>query len=180
MTAVVSVVTAVALTACGGPDAIHPTKSTVTSSSATRPTSDTANSPPPAPHPTAAAGPSYEVTTRSVGSLGTILVDGKGQTLYLFVPDHDTGRSTCYSICAVQWPPLLLPKGIEKPVATGDAKASLLGTTRRKNGTIQVTYAGWPLYWFIYDAKPGDATGQGLNNLGGLWYVLSPTGREIR
>jgi predicted lipoprotein with Yx(FWY)xxD motif len=63
--------------------------------------------------------------------------------------------------------------------AAGSARISLLGTTRRNDGALQVTYAGWPLYSFIYDANPGDATGQGLNNLGGLWYVLSPGGKEI-
>ena len=129
--------------------------------------------------PPSARVPAYAVTTRTVGGLGTILVDGKGWTLYLFVPDDDSGRSTCYSICAVQWPPLLLPRGVTKPVAAGDAHSALLGTTRRKDGTLQVTYAGWPLYWFIYDGKPGEASGQGLNNLGGLWYVMNAAGHEV-
>lgn len=127
-----------------------------------------------------AAKPAYAVATRSVPGLGRILVDGRGRTLYLFVPDRDSGRSRCYSLCANQWPPLVLPKGVSEPVALDGAKASLLGTTRRRNGSLQVTYAGWPLYWFVYDARPGDATGQGLDSLGGLWYVLSPLGREIR
>lgn len=127
-----------------------------------------------------AAAPAYAVTTRSVAGLGTILVDGRGRTLYLFVPDRDSGRSRCYSLCANQWPPFVLPKGVTKPVAVGGAKASLLGTTRRRDGSLQVTYAGWPLYWFVYDAKPGEATGEGLDSLGGLWYVLDPLGAEIR
>ena len=126
------------------------------------------------------AAPAYAVTTRSVAGLGTILVDGRGRTLYLFVPDRDSGRSRCYSLCANQWPPLVLPKGVTKPIARGAARASLLGTTRRRNGSLQVTYAGWPLYWFVYDAHPGEATGQGLDSLGGLWYVLNPLGNEIR
>lgn len=126
------------------------------------------------------AAPTYAVTTRSVSGLGTILVDGKGRTLYLFAPDHDSGRSRCYSLCANQWPPLVLPKGVTTPIALGGAKTPLLGTTRRRNGSLQVTYAGWPLYWFIYDAKPGDATGEGLDSLGGLWYVVDPAGNRIR
>jgi predicted lipoprotein with Yx(FWY)xxD motif len=121
----------------------------------------------------------YVVTTRSVNGLGTILVDGKEQTLYLFAPDHDAGRSSCYGLCANQWPPLLLPRGVTKPIAAGDAQAALLGTTRRRNGTIQVTYGGWPLYWFVYDARPGEATGEGLESLGGLWWVLNPSGHEV-
>ena len=57
--------------------------------------------------------------------------------------------------------------------------SSLLGTTRRTDGTVQVTYNKWPLYLWVGDSQPGQATGQGLNNLGGLWYVLSPTGKTI-
>lgn len=123
--------------------------------------------------------PAYAVATRSVSGLGTILVDGKGRTLYLFAPDRHSGISRCYHLCANQWPPFLLPKGVTKPVAVGGAEPSLLGTTRRHNGTLQVTYAGWPLYWFVYDEAPGDATGQGLDSLGGYWWVLGPTGQEI-
>jgi predicted lipoprotein with Yx(FWY)xxD motif len=121
----------------------------------------------------------YSVATRRVSGLGTILVNGKGQALYVFDKDHHSGHSTCTSECAVEWPPLLLPSGVTKPVAAGGAKASLLGTTRRSGGTLQVTYGGWPLYRFALDTSPGDVSGQGLNNLGGLWYVLSPKGKEI-
>jgi len=121
----------------------------------------------------------YEVRTGTVKGLGTVLVDGQGMTLYLLVPDKQSGTSTCYGKCAQGWPPLILPVGVATPVAGPDAQSSLLGTTRRTDGTTEVTYNKWPLYLWVGDSEPGQATGQGLNNLGGLWYVLSPDGREI-
>ena len=126
-----------------------------------------------------ATPPVYEVTTGSVNRLGKVLVDGQGLTLYLFEPDKQSGNSTCYGKCAQAWPPLLLPVGVTSPVAGTGVKESLLGTTHRTDGTIQVTYNKWPLYTWVGDSAPGDATGQGINNLGGLWYVLSPDGATI-
>lgn len=111
--------------------------------------------------------------------MGTILVDGAGQTLYLFEPDHRSGRSTCYSTCALEWPPLLLPAGVSRARAEGGARASLLGTTTRANGSVQVTYDRWPLYRFAPDESPGGTAGDGLDNLGGRWYVVSPKGDAI-
>ena len=116
----------------------------------------------------------------AVSGLGTVLVNGQGLTLYMFVPDDQRGQSTCYKKCASAWPPLRLPAGVTKPVAAGQAEASLLGTTTRKDGGLQVTYNGWPLYTWAVDAGPGQATGQGLDNLGGVWYVLSPKGEVIK
>ncbi len=121
----------------------------------------------------------YEVHTGTVSGLGTVLVNGPGNTLYLFVPDKQSGMSTCYGSCAQGWPPLLLPSGVSKPVAGPGVNAALLGTTHRTDGTVQITYNKWPLYTWVGDSQPGQATGQGLNNLGGLWYVLSPEGKEI-
>jgi predicted lipoprotein with Yx(FWY)xxD motif len=125
------------------------------------------------------APPFYEVRTGKVKGLGMVLVDGQGLTLYLFVPDKRSGRSTCYKLCAEAWPPLRLPTGVTRPVAGRGIKASLLGTTHRTDGTSQVTYHRWPLYLWVGDSEPGQATGQGINNLGGLWYVLSPDGNAI-
>jgi predicted lipoprotein with Yx(FWY)xxD motif len=122
----------------------------------------------------------YDVKTRRVSGLGTVLVNGQGLTLYMFVPDKQRGRSTCYRTCASGWPPLRLPTGVTVPVASGEAKPSLLGTTTRKDGGQQVTYNGWPLYLWVSDTRPGQATGQGLKSLGGYWYVLSPKGRVIK
>jgi predicted lipoprotein with Yx(FWY)xxD motif len=127
-----------------------------------------------------AVGPDYEVSTAQEGGLGTVLVDGKGYTLYLFVPDDHSSHSRCVGICAAAWPPLLLPKAVPLPVAGPGVRSSLLGTTLRSDGSRQVTYDGWPLYTYTIDMAPGQATGQGLNNLGGLWYVVSPRGTPIR
>ena len=107
--------------------------------------------------------------------LGRILVDSKGITLYDFVKDRGT-PSSCYGACAALWPPLTT-KG--KPVAGHGVRASLLGTTKRKDGKLEVTYNGHPLYYFVTDRKPGQTTGQGLNQFGGPWWVLSPAGKEI-
>lgn len=107
--------------------------------------------------------------------LGRILVDGKGISLYDFPPDRGT-TSVCYGACAALWPPLLTQA---KPVAGPGAARSLLGTTRRKDGKLQVTYGGHPLYYFVTDRKPGQTTGQGVDQFGGPWWVISPAGKEI-
>jgi predicted lipoprotein with Yx(FWY)xxD motif len=107
--------------------------------------------------------------------LGRILVDRKGITLYDFVKDKGQ-RSTCYGACAALWPPLIT-KG--KPIAGPGVRASLLGTTTRKDGKLEVTYNGHPLYYFVTDRKPGQTTGQGVNQFGAPWWVLSPAGKEI-
>ncbi len=107
--------------------------------------------------------------------LGRILVDSKGITLYDFVKDKGT-TSACYGACAALWPPLIT-KG--KPVAGPGVRASLLGTTKRKDGQLEVTYGGRPLYYFVSDTRPGQTTGQGINQFGAPWWVLSPAGREI-
>jgi len=107
--------------------------------------------------------------------LGSILVDGKGITLYDFVLDKGT-KSACYGSCASYWPPLLTTG---KPIAVRGARAALLGTTKRKDGKLEVTYAGRPLYYWIGDKKPGQTTGQGINQFGAPWWVLSPAGTEI-
>ena len=107
--------------------------------------------------------------------LGRILVDSKGLTLYDFVPDKGT-MSVCYDACAALWPPLLTTG---KPLAGPGVRASLLGTTKRKDGKVEVTYGGHPLYYFVTDHKPGQTTGQGISQFGGPWWVISASGKEI-
>ena len=109
------------------------------------------------------------------GSLGKILVDSQGRTLYLFQADKGT-KSACTGACAVAWPPV---RASGKPVAGSGITASKLGTTARSDGKPQVTYNGHPLYTFANDQKAGDTSGQGINAFGGLWYVLSPAGTTI-
>jgi predicted lipoprotein with Yx(FWY)xxD motif len=108
-------------------------------------------------------------------TLGRILVDSHGRTLYLFAKDKK-GKSSCYGVCAAYWPPLIASG---KPHAVNGAKASLLGTTRRTDGRLQVTYRHHPLYRYAADSGRGQTNGQGLNQSGGLWWVLSPAGNKI-
>jgi predicted lipoprotein with Yx(FWY)xxD motif len=115
--------------------------------------------------------------TVAVGSskVGKILVDGSGRTLYLFAADSGT-TSNCYDSCAQVWP-VLATSG--KPVAGPGVNASLLSTTQRKDGSVEVVYNGHPLYYFSGDKQPGDITGQDLNSFGAPWYVLSPDGAKV-
>ena len=93
---------------------------------------------------------------------GPALVDSKGMTLYTFDKDSE-GKSVCYDKCAANWPPLMAPAG-----AKADGKYSVIDRT---DGTKQWAYNGQPLYTWIKDAKPGDATGDGV---GGVWYLAKP------
>jgi predicted lipoprotein with Yx(FWY)xxD motif len=102
--------------------------------------------------------------------LGTILVDGEGRTLYLFTNDSP-GVSNCEGGCLAAWPPLL-----GEPEAGTGADGALLGTLVRDDGTTQVTYNDWPLYYWAQDAAPGETTGQGVND---VWWVVSPEGEPI-
>lgn len=114
------------------------------------------------------------VQTVTVGTaqsdLGTILVDGDGMTLYLFTADSP-GVSTCEDACLAAWPPLL-----GEPEAGEGADSALLGTLVRSDGSTQVSYDGWPLYYWAQDAAPGDTSGQGVND---VWWVVSPSGEAI-
>ncbi len=114
-------------------------------------------------------GPQASVVVTSSG-LGEILTDDQGNTLYLFTPDEQ-GPSVCYDNCAVNWPPLL-----EGPVAGDGTDPSLFGTVDRDDGTTQVTYGGWPLYYFANDAAPGETNGQGVND---VWFVVDAAGEAI-
>ena len=114
------------------------------------------------------------VTLRTT-KLGKVLATRAGMTLYLFRADKK-GKSACYGQCATYWPPLLKKGALT--AGTG-LKAKLLGTTKRKNGTRQVTYAGHPLYRFKLDKAAGDVAGQGQDFFGGKWYALSAAGRTV-
>ncbi|MGW6684207.1 COG4315 family predicted lipoprotein [[Kitasatospora] papulosa] len=123
------------------------------------------------------ASPSAPATvdTKSAGTLGTILVDDKGNTLYLFLADTKN-KSNCAGACAKAWPPLLT-KGAAK-VGNGVDK-KLLGTATRSGGDEQVTYNGHPLYYYVNDKKPGQTNGQALNQFGAEWYVLNTKGDKV-
>ena len=122
-----------------------------------------------------AAAPAATVSVATNAALGKILVDGSGRTLYLFEADKGTA-STCYGACAAYWPPLLTGTA---PQAGAGVNPSLLATTRRTDGTTEVTYGGHPLYYVVTDHNPGDATGQGVNNFGAPWDVVGPDGNQV-
>jgi len=119
------------------------------------------------------------VQTKKVGKLGVILVNSKGRTLYMFVPDHQKKVTCTSNACVALWPPLKIKKG-HSPTAGGAAKKKLLGVDKSPAGYRVVTYNRWPLYTYITDTKPGQTTGQGIPSAGGKWYVLSPSGKVIR
>jgi predicted lipoprotein with Yx(FWY)xxD motif len=106
--------------------------------------------------------------------LGKVLAGKTGKTLYLFMADKN-GKSACYGKCAVNWPPLL-----GKATAGTGVKAALLGTTKRKDGTKQVTYAGHPLYYFKLDKAAGQTTGEGLDFFGGKWWGVNSSGKAVK
>jgi predicted lipoprotein with Yx(FWY)xxD motif len=125
----------------------------------------------------AATGAGSGGATVKIGQtgLGRVLVDSHGKTLYVWA--HDKGsKSTCYGDCATYWPPLVT-RG--KPVAVAGAKSALLGTSKRSDGQVQVTYAGHPLYYFVQDAKTGDTKGEGLTGFGGRWDPVSAAGYAV-
>lgn len=126
---------------------------------------------PAAPDPDAEqTGEASAQLTVAASDLGELVVDSEGMTLYLFDLDEN-GESTCYEECAAAWPPL------EGPAEAGTGiDASLIGTTERADGTVQATYAGWPLYSFAGDAASGDVTGQGVND---VWWVIAPDGSRV-
>lgn len=173
---------ALLLTACGPATTptteptMEPTEFVTETPLATEPA--TATEPPAATEsPTAGVPVTGEATVNvsEVGTYGSALVDGSGRTLYLFTNDtQNSGASACTGDCLTEWPPLL-SQGT--PVAGTGADATLLGTITRDDGTLQVTYNGWPLYYYASDAAPGDAMGQGMNS---VWFLVSPTGEAIQ
>jgi predicted lipoprotein with Yx(FWY)xxD motif len=107
-------------------------------------------------------------------SLGKVLVDAQGRTLYLFKKDKGT-KSACSGACATNWPP---ERVTHKPTVSNGLKASKAGTTKRSDGKPQVTYNGHPLYRFVGDKKAGDTSGQGVNAFGGSWFAVSSAGTQ--
>jgi predicted lipoprotein with Yx(FWY)xxD motif len=125
--------------------------------------------------PAPATGAKSATVETHSGDLGTYLTDGSGRTVYLFASDSG-GTSSCTAACTQHWPPLTTTGA---PAASGGATASMLGTISRSDGSKQVTYAGHPLYYFAKDTSAGDIKGQGNDNFGAKWWVVSPTGQSI-
>jgi predicted lipoprotein with Yx(FWY)xxD motif len=119
------------------------------------------------------ARPSVAVGT---SNFGQILFDRRGYALYAFTRDP-ARRATCYGACAKAWPPYVVTS---RPVAGKGAKAALTGVTRRKDGKLQATYAGRPLYYYVGDSKPGLVLCQNVREFGGLWLVVRGSGSLVR
>jgi predicted lipoprotein with Yx(FWY)xxD motif len=128
-------------------------------------------------HPAAthAAQAKGAAVSTAASGLGRIIVTSNGRTLYLFEKDRN-GKSACSGQCAVFWPPLTTSG---KPSVTGGARASLVGTTRRADGRLQVTYNHHPLYTFVKDKKAGQTNGEGVNAFGAAWAAMSPAGTKV-
>lgn len=121
------------------------------------------------------------LTTAQSAKFGTYVADGSGRALYMFTADRQGQGSTaaqtnCYGQCAVAWPPLVA----EGTPALGDQlQKSLLGSITRKDGKRQVTYGGWPLYYYVKDKGAGSTVGQDVHGSGGEWYLVGPDGKKI-
>jgi predicted lipoprotein with Yx(FWY)xxD motif len=137
--------------------------------------SSSSTSTPPAGGGSASASGSATVIKTTTGPAGTFLTNGSGQTVYLWVKDG-TNSSACTGACASAWPPVTASGTV---TASGSAKSSDLGTITRSDGTKQVTYDGHPLYTFVGDSAAGQTNGQGSDNFGAKWYLVSPAGAQI-
>ncbi len=132
-----------------------------------------------------ASGPSPQATDRTQAPatltvrstrFGRILFDGRNRVLYGFTRDRRGGPSQCYGACAAAWP-VYFARGAA--TAGAGVRKSLLGKTRRRDGRLQVTYNGWPLYYYVHDG-PGEVSCQNVDEFGGLWLVIGPNGTLVR
>lgn len=163
------VATALGVAACGGSSNSPSSSSSPTP--AASPATPAASPTPPATSPASTTG---AVIQASNSPHGMIVTDAKGRALYLYIPDKGT-KSTCYGQCASAWPPLTTTSS--SPSAGPGLKQSLVGTTKRTDGTTQITYGGHPLYYFSGDHGPGQTNGEGLS---GVWELVSPAGAEVK
>jgi predicted lipoprotein with Yx(FWY)xxD motif len=124
----------------------------------------------------AGSGSATLVSVGTAANVGQVLVDSKGMTLYYFQKDQKgSGKSKCSGECASDWPPLT-SSGAAK--AMSGVNSAMLGTIKRSDGTTQITYAGWPLYTFVEDKKPGEDNGTDSKAFGASWYPLHPNGEK--
>ncbi|MDX5423382.1 MAG: hypothetical protein LPK07_15890 [Hymenobacteraceae bacterium] len=122
-----------------------------------------------------AMGNGARLETRSDQTLGTYLTDAEGRSLYMFKADSAM-VSNCYDACAEAWPPYLTEG---TPTAGEGVNSAMLNTIQRRTGETQVTYNGWPLYYYVKDQGPGQTTGQDVMGFGAEWYLLSPEGNIV-
>ena len=128
----------------------------------------------------ASSAPSATISAKSVPGVGTVLVNGQGQTLYMLTSEKG-GKITCTQAngCTQAWPETLLTNGATAATAGSGVQSPLLGTVKDSSGNLEVTYNHWPLYTFSGDSGPGVAKGQALTSFGGTWYVLNGSGNPV-
>ncbi len=162
LVAATAVAAAAILAGCGG-GSQKPATSTSSSSS-------TAN----------ATNPATKFSTASVSGLGTVVVDGRGRTVYILTSGgHTNLPCTDASGCTKYWPALPLPGGVSAATSGTGIKASLLGAKKLSDGKTYPTYNGWLMYEYSGDSGPGQANGQGIKSFGGTWYVLDASGNPV-
>lgn len=129
---------------------------------------------------TAVSEAAFTVRAANVPGVGNVLVDGNGRTLYILASEKG-GKISCTSSggCTTIWPPVVLPSGMAHGIAGSGVQASLLGTVTGPTGDVRLTYGGWPLYTFESDTAPGQAKGQGVKDVFGLWWVLNASGNPV-
>ena len=127
----------------------------------------------------ASSAAAVTISAKSVPGVGTVLVNGQGQTLYLLTSEKG-GKITCTAAngCTQAWPETVVSSGTAATAGSG-VQSSLLGTVKDASGKLEVTYNHWPLYTFSGDSGPGVAKGQGISNFGGTWYVLNSSGNPV-
>jgi predicted lipoprotein with Yx(FWY)xxD motif len=142
--------------------------------------STTAGSPSSSAPTGASSAASVTISAKSVPGVGTVLVNGQGQTLYMLTSEKG-GKITCTQAngCTQAWPETLLTSGATAATAGSGVQSSLLGTVKDASGNLEVTYNHWPLYTFSGDSGPGVAKGQALTSFGGTWYVLNGSGNPV-
>jgi predicted lipoprotein with Yx(FWY)xxD motif len=177
--AILAVIAGLVVAGCGSSGSGSSTSTTASKATTAETTGAKESAPIKMPVAAKSAAASAAGTTVSLGSaagVGKVLVNSKGFTLYYFQKDRKgSGKSKCEGACATAWPPLIT-KG--KPQAGNGVKSAMLGTIKRSDGTTQVTYAGWPLYTFIMDKKPGEDNGTDLKAFGASWYPLHSNGQK--
>jgi predicted lipoprotein with Yx(FWY)xxD motif len=154
--------------------------STSSSTAASSGSSQPAGTSPSASSAPSSSSPGITVSAKSVAGVGTVLVNGQGQTLYMLTSEKG-GKLTCTDDngCTKVWPDNELPKGMTAATAGSGIQASLLGTVKNSAGDLYVTYNGWPLYTYSGDSSGGQVNGEGISSFGGTWYVLSASGNPV-
>src|SRR5699024_636270 len=126
-------------------------------------------------------GKSITIKVKQEEPQGSYLTDGQGMSLYMFLKDtalhQDNPESTCYDECAEAWPPVLVKNKEVKAGARVDT--TILGTVKRKDGTMQVTYNDYPLYYYVDDKEEGDIMGQDKKEYSYKWFLVKPNGDMI-